>query len=63
MIMHAHVITGNLEGIFGQRLLSRKYDIFDGVIFINISLVWLLVIFTFEFAYFQMCVSCARIYI
>ena len=48
----AWIITGSLEGIFGQRLLSRLFDVFGGVIFITISLFWLLVIFPFEFAYF-----------
>jgi len=48
----AWIITGALEGIFGQRLLSRLFDVFGGVIFITISLAWLLAVFPFEFAYF-----------
>jgi hypothetical protein len=48
----AWIITGSLDGIFGQRLLSRLFDVFGGIIFITISLAWLLVVFPFEFAYF-----------
>ncbi|MGD9131016.1 MAG: hypothetical protein PVH73_05525 [Candidatus Bathyarchaeota archaeon] len=48
----AWIITGSLDGIFGQRLLSRLFDVFGGILFITISVVWLLVIFPFEFAYF-----------
>ena len=48
----ACIITGSLDGIFGQRLLSRLFDVFFGLIFLTISLVWLLVTFPFEFAYF-----------
>ena len=48
----AWIITGSLDGIFGQRLLSRLFDVFGGIIFITISLAWLFVIFPFEFAYF-----------
>jgi len=48
----AWVITGALEGIFGQRLLSRLFDVFGGVIFITVSLAWLFAVFPFEFAYF-----------
>ena len=49
--MVALIITGSLDGIFGQRLLSRLFDVFGGIIFITISLAWLLIIFPFEFAY------------
>ncbi len=45
-------ITSALEGIFGQRLLSRIFDAFGGVLFMAISLVWLLVVFPFDFTYF-----------
>jgi hypothetical protein len=48
----AWIITGSLEGIFSKRLLSRLFDVFGGVAFITISIVLLLVIFPFEFAYF-----------
>ena len=48
----AWIITGSLDGIFGQRLLSRLFDVFGGIVFITISLVWLLVVFPFEFPYF-----------
>ncbi len=49
----AWIITGSLDGIFGQRLLSRLFDVFFGLIFLTLSLVWLLVTFPFEFAYFS----------
>lgn len=45
-------LTGFLDGIVGQRLLSRMLDAFGGVIFATISLAWLLVVFPFEFAHF-----------
>ena len=48
----AWIITGSLDGIFGQRLLSRLFDVFGGIVFITISLAWLLVVFPFEFSYF-----------
>ena len=48
----AWIITGSLDGIFSQRLLSRIFDVFGGIIFITISLAWLLVVFPFEFLYF-----------
>ena len=46
------IITCSLDGIFGQRLLSRFLDAFGGVIFVTISLAWLLVVFPFEFTHF-----------
>ena len=46
------IITSGLEGVLGQRLLSRLFDTFGGIIFITIATAWLLVIFPFEFAYF-----------
>ena len=48
----AWIITGSLDGILGQRFLSRVFDVFGGIIFITISLTWLLVVFPFEFAFF-----------
>ena len=48
----AWIITGSLDGILGQRLLSRLFDVFFGIIFLALSLAWLLVTFPFEFAYF-----------
>ena len=48
----AWIITGALDGILGQRLLSRLFDVFGGIIFITISLVWLLAVFPFEFTFF-----------
>jgi hypothetical protein len=46
------IITCSLDGIFSKRFLSRLLDTFGGVIFVTISLVWLLIVFPFEFAYF-----------
>ena len=48
----AWTVTGFLEGVLGQRLLSRLFDVFGGIIFITVSLAWLLVVFPFDFAYF-----------
>jgi hypothetical protein len=46
------IITAGLEGVLGQRLLSRLFDTFGGIIFSAVATTWLLVIFPFEFAYF-----------
>jgi len=48
----ALIVSAGLEGVFGQRLLSRLFDVFGGLIFITIGLAWLFVVFPFEFAYF-----------
>ena len=48
----AWIITGSLDGIFSQRLLSRFFDSFGGIIFIAVANAWLLVVFPFEFTYF-----------
>ena len=48
----AWIITGTLEGVLGQRFLSRLFDVFGGIIFITISLAWLTLVFPFNFAYF-----------
>jgi len=48
----AWAVTGFLEGVLDQRLLSRLFDVFGGIIFITISLVWLTLVFPFNFAYF-----------
>ena len=49
----AWIVTGSLDGIFGQRFLSRLFDVFGGIIFITISLVWFLVVFPFDFNFFS----------
>ena len=46
------IVSAGLEGIFGQRLLSRIWDAFGGLIFATIGIIWLLAIFPFEFTYF-----------
>ena len=46
------IVSAGLEGIFGQRLLSRIWDAFGGLIFATIAVTWLLVVFPFEFTYF-----------
>ena len=46
------ITTCSLDGILSQRFLSRLLDTFGGVIFVTISLVWLLIVFPFEFTYF-----------
>ena len=45
------IITASLEGILGQRLLSRLFDTFGGILFAGIATVLLLVAFPFEFEY------------
>ena len=46
------IISAGLEGVFGQRLYSRIFDVFGGLILAAIALTWLLVVFPFDFAYF-----------
>ena len=46
------IITAGLEGVLGQRLLSRLFDTFGGIVFAAVATAWLLVVFPFEFAYF-----------
>jgi hypothetical protein len=46
------IISAGLEGVFGQRLLSRMVDAFGGVIFGGICIIWLLFVFPFDFANF-----------
>ncbi len=46
------MISAGLEGIFGQRLYSRIFDVFGGLILAAVCTIWLLVVFPFEFAYF-----------
>jgi len=47
------IISAGLEGVFGQRLLSRMVDAFGGVIFGGICIIWLLLVFPFDFTYFS----------
>jgi len=44
-------ITATLESILDQRLLSRIFDVFGGIIFAAIACMWLLIVFPFDFAY------------
>jgi len=46
------IVSSGLEGIFSRRLLSRIVDAFGGVLFVAFSLIWLLVVFPFDFAFF-----------
>ena len=46
------IITSGLEGVLGQRFLSRLFDTFGGIIFIAVATAWLTVVFPFDFAYF-----------
>ena len=46
------IVTAGLEGVLGQRLLSRLFDVFGGIMFAAVGIAWLLVVFPFEFAYF-----------
>jgi hypothetical protein len=45
-------ISSGLEGILGQRLLSRLFDTFGGIIYIVVATVLLIVVFPFDFTYF-----------
>ena len=46
------IISAGLEGVLGLRLLSRLFDVFGGVIFGGICIIWLLAVFPFEFSHF-----------
>jgi len=46
------IISAGLEGVLGQRFLSRIFDVFGGVLFAGICIIWLLVVFPFEFSNF-----------
>ena len=46
------IVSAGLEGIFGQRLLSRIWDAFGGLIFATIANTWLFMVFPFDFTYF-----------
>ena len=46
------IITSVLEGVLGQRLLSRLWDAFGGIIFIVVATAWITVVFPFDFTYF-----------
>lgn len=46
------IITASLEGIFGQRLLSRLFDVFGGGAFAVICAVGLILTFPFDFVHF-----------
>jgi hypothetical protein len=48
----AWIITSGLEGVLWQRLLSRLFDSFGGIVFIVVATAWLLFVFPFEFTYF-----------
>lgn len=48
----AWIITGALDGILGKRLLSRLFDSFGGILFMAVSMAWLLLVFPFDFTYF-----------
>ena len=49
----AWIITSGLEGLLGQRFLSRLFDSFGGIFFIVVATAWLVVIFPFDFTYFS----------
>ena len=46
------IVVAGLEGVLGQRFLSRLFDVCGGLIFSGLCIVWLLVVFPFEFAHF-----------
>ncbi len=49
-LLYGLVPTG-VRGIMGRKNLARLFDVFGSVLFI-ITLVWLYVVFPFDFAYF-----------
>ena len=46
------IVTSGLEGILGCRYLSRFFDVFGGIIFATFCIIWLFVIFPFDFSNF-----------
>ncbi len=48
----AWIITATLESVLGQRLLSRLFDSFGGIIFMSLSSLYFFVIFPFDFSHF-----------
>jgi hypothetical protein len=46
------MITSALEGIFERKNASRLFDLYFGPTFLITSLIWLIVIFPFDFSYF-----------
>jgi hypothetical protein len=46
------IISAGLEGVFGQRLYSRIFDVFGGLILAAVCTIGLLVVFPFDFAHF-----------
>ena len=46
------IVSAGLEGVLGQRLLSRLFDAFGGLVFATVATLWLFVVFPFDFAYF-----------
>ena len=46
------MISAGLEGLFGQRLYSRMFDSFGGLILAAFFTIWLLLLFPFEFSRF-----------
>lgn len=51
-IMVDWIITASMEAIFGRKKLSRLFDLYGGMVFMTIALIWLLVVFPFDFTYF-----------
>jgi hypothetical protein len=46
------IVVAGLEAVLGQRLLSRLFDVFGGLIISGIFIIWLLVVFPFDFSFF-----------
>jgi hypothetical protein len=49
--LSAWFLTSALEG-FGYKNLSRDFDAFGGIAFVVFGIIWLLVVFPFDFVYF-----------
>lgn len=51
-IMIDWIITASMEGIFRRKKLSRLFDLYGGMWFMAFALIWLLIVFPFDFKYF-----------
>ncbi len=45
------IVTTVVRGLFGRKNLARLFDIF-GLILVTVALIWLFIVFPFDFAYF-----------
>ena len=48
----AMIVSGILYGFLGRKHLSRYFDVFGGMFFAAVAMIWLFVVFPFDFVYF-----------